>query len=1707
MAEFRLDRFKFNWKGTWRSNVSYTKDDIVHYKGKSFVCLLGHTSTVDFYNEFNNGYTIEVAVTVGVDNLTGNSNGVFYFNNVERPNFNLLKGNTYRFLQNDVSNLSFAENSTASPLGISTIENGTLAGGNYAQDVRYFLNEIEVTASEYYQGFAQASTRFIEYTPSESTPENLFYYGNINLNQGSKLVTRYSSYWEQMTDGQAWDNEWQLSTKYSVGQFVKYGAYIYKCIEDHTSTNVVNLGITADLNQGRWEIFLKNSNWLDEWSVATRYAVGDVVRYNANVYICSVQHISSTTVSNGLEIDASNWTFVAESFEWLGDWSVSTRYKAGDVVKYGGIVYECLDYHTSALDEITGLEDDLSKWKIINSGIEYKGEYADSTRYKLNDVVKSGGSLWKCSLGHEATGTIRDNSSKWDIFVPGLEYDRVWNSEVEYTFGDVVLYGGYLYVALENNLNQIPSADGIQQDTGPWELITRGYTVLGDWTLGVEYKPGDVVRHNGYLYVNLTDTNASDPDSDPNIWKILAEGQEYRSDWVDDTEYRLGDVVVWQGSSYVCILRHDSSTTDSRPDLDIAGTSTYWNFYVQGDTSAVLNTQGDIIHQDASAKAKLNIGAAGKLLKVVNGDVSWENFDQIENVFYVAPSGLDAPTSGTQLAAPFKTIKYACEHILANVDTDNVNTTIFVKTGIYQEELPIKIPRNCAVVGDELRSTNIQPAAGFEESNMFYVNNGSGLRNCTLQGLSGTLTSPNQYLTRRTTAGAYVSLDPGTGPDDTSVHIINKSPYVQNVTTFGTGCIGMKIDGALHNSGNDSIVANDFTQVIDDGIGYWATNGGRSELVSVFTYFCHIGYLADDGGILRATNGNNSYGTYGSVAEGFDVNETATIGEIDNTSFDAGVVETWTLGVSEQKFGALGYDNAGREYTTASISFSGSGANAAAVYEEFRNGAVEKIDVIAPDDSSTPGGLNYIKVANNAQGGNTGEITIAQADVGTSELYVGQRIVITSGLGKGQYAEITGFDETTKRVLVSKETDGTNGWEHFVPGWPIAPLLDETTRYQIEPRPSFANPVPNSQTGAGSVSQNFNSVASSPIENLVRVSEEGTVEYATSTNLLSWTDVTNSITSPIADMKVIHTGNTFVIYKPGTTNIDTSNDGQNWSQVSSNYQYTANNIIATDYNGSVLISDNANNRLMGSTNDGVTFTAQQTRAGQSILAIEYFYDKFVIVWDDAEIYTLDAVGGTAQLADAFINIDTIYDLEVGNNIIALLYLNTDGKTYLARNFSPFPELNTWSEFEVKSTYRNITYGDGQFILTGINNEIGFTKGCDYLLEQGDDSTAYLLPNNTVHNKPIFVDHKWYIPADGLNHTTLEMFTKPVVRARVTNSRLEQFIIYDPGAGYAGPPALTLVDNQNTIDTQYEVYVHDGVLAQPRFTNRGIGYTSNSATITGDGKTDRYQTGQTIVIRNVTDIPGPGANLEINGIDDERYSIVKVISQSGSGPYDLTINITPAINLLESPDDGETFIIRERYSQVRLTGHDFLDIGTGNVSSTRYPNLYLEGEDAINARQPFNETVANGGGRVFYTSTDQDGNFRVGELFEVEQSTGIVSVNATQFDLTGLTELSLGGIIVGGSTVVIREFSKDITFVANSNNIVPTQAAIKSYIETRISGGGSNANTNRLIAGQVSIGGQTISTTSDLQINVPPPVKITGGVDGHYLASMFYGSAG
>ena len=76
--------------------------------------------------------------------------------------------------------------------------------------------------------------------------------------------------------------------------------------------------------------------------------------------------------------------------------------------------------------------------------------------------------------------------------------------------------------------------------------------------------------------------------------------------------------------------------------------------------------------------------------------------------------------------------------------------------------------------------------------------------------------------------------------------------------------------------GNRSMLANDFTQINDLGYGAVGHNGGLLELVSMFTYYCHIAYYSVNGAQIRSVAGSNAHGNYALVAEGADPLEVPT---------------------------------------------------------------------------------------------------------------------------------------------------------------------------------------------------------------------------------------------------------------------------------------------------------------------------------------------------------------------------------------------------------------------------------------------------------------------------------------------------------------------------------------------------------------------------------------------------------------------------------------------------------------------------------------------------------------------------------------------------------------------------------------------------------------------------------------------------------------
>ena len=1543
--------------------------------------------------------------------------------------------------------------------------------------------------------------------------------------------TNQSTYWNKISDGTEWKSNWTLNTLYKINDIVKYGSLLYVANTEHLSAGSAVDGL--ELDQSKWDLYAEGFDYKADWTVNTRYKINDIAKYNGTVYNCVTPHTSAANLALGLEADQSKWNIFSEGFYWRMDWSQSIRYRVNDLVRYGGQIYVCNEGHTSAL-LANGLENDQSKWDYLHKGIEYKNEWASVTRYKINDIVKYGGGTWICTTYHTSQATFVADESKWAQFVEGLEFEDTWSGTATYQPGDFVTYGGYSYVSKTNNIgNGQPSTN-----TTDWSLFTTGFRHAQDWgddSAAEEYAVGDVVRLGGFTYLCILDHTGQRP---PNVtyWELLNEGFKWKNTWLDATLYDKGDSIRHGVNSYVCILAHTSAAASNRPDLD---SGTYWNLLTAGAESGNLTTQGDLVYYSGSGPTRLPIGEVGQVLKVnsAGNAPEWGFFGSLANVYYVQNTiGQDSPAGayGLTLDRPWKSLQYATQQVLNGAERPNAgwllkrnrnfiaeeilqwviwnianpsgiwasftldsaascrrdmgqivdalvydlthggnqrtraaansyfdssgnlltvvndeklqtlaainygltvidrvlsnlapatnyqttnsfspahpqiidatyleetdaqsqsnlligiitdaisaevntnvpkahipNNTIYVKSGTLVEHTPILVPAYTAIVGDELRSTKITPAgvitgaadvpksiaaiarlqaimssivtnasvtksagnsasqvttrvagsagAGTAATNllqelqdyidyrvngvagdstvpttrgtntpvtatgfvfatecieanraflvaevhafiaatypsytytiaactrdvnryldaiiydiiytgncrtlsaaklyansvsgcltedMFYMRNGTGLRNCTLSGLTGSLGSANSYGTKRPSAGAFVSLDPGYGPADSDAWIATRSPYVQNVTTFGTACIGLKIDGDLHDGGNDSIVANDFTQILDNGIGVWVTNLGRAELVSVFSYYGHIGYLAENGGKIRATNGNSSYGDFGAVAEGVDVTEVPVTGTVDNRSTEANIVNVLTDGNQILLFE---YSNAGLNYANAdtTISTSGGENNAVISAENVYNGGVYEVRLMDP--ATNLGGAGYVTSTNTAQLGTATQITISNTDGSLSATYTGMAIWIVAGTGAGQYGYIDTYTAGTKIATVLKSSDGTSGWDSAI-GASIVSALDATTEYVIEPRVVFSG------------------------------------------------------------------------------------------------------------------------------------------------------------------------GGVSAYAD------------------------------IAK-----------------------------------------------------------------------------------------------ARAKVSDGKIVGFRIWHPGTGYSSLPTITITDPNNTVDVPHLVRTGDGVLGQPTWSNRGTSYVTATATVVSAvGYADFYQPGGYIKMTGLTEQPVPGANVEIAGIPNTWYKLVGVTGVTGgAGNYSALLQISPGVSVTDAPEQDEGIIIRRRYSQVRLTGHDFLDVGTGGFTTTNYPGVPSVVADQLDETKDF------GGGRVFYTSTDQDGNFRVGELFSIEQSTGRATLNADAFNVSGLQELQLGELSLGGTSATVTEFSTDGTFTANSDNIVPTQRAIKTYIASQIGGGAGELNVNSITAGQVHITGSTISHTTDAEINITTQVNYTGGVSGSPVAlNMF-----
>ena len=337
-------------------------------------------------------------------------------------------------------------------------------------------------------------------------------------------------------------------------------------------------------------------------------------------------------------------------FKWRGDWATSTAYVIDDIVKYGGNTYVVLVNHTSQASSVNFYTDlTAGKYGLHTEGLFFKGDWAQSTHYKLNDLVKYGAYQYRTTTQHTSSSSF--DNTKFQVYGEGFQFEDSYNSSTTYQDGDVVTYGGYSYVYI----NSTPASGQTPTDNSYWDVLTTGFKALGTYSHGTTYKTGDTIQYGGNNYVctaNHTNQYPANTNGTTNTsyWTLNLEGFNYRAAYDASTTYNIGDVVRLVSSTYVAI---QDRVLNVSPDSDAAK----WQLIAQGDTGAVLSTRGDLIKQGAAASERLAIGTQGSVLTTDGTDPVWSNAEG-RNVIYVANSGNDSGVRGSQYL-PYKTINAA----------------------------------------------------------------------------------------------------------------------------------------------------------------------------------------------------------------------------------------------------------------------------------------------------------------------------------------------------------------------------------------------------------------------------------------------------------------------------------------------------------------------------------------------------------------------------------------------------------------------------------------------------------------------------------------------------------------------------------------------------------------------------------------------------------------------------------------------------------------------------------------------------------------------------------------------------------------------------------------------------------------------------------------------------------------------------------------
>jgi hypothetical protein len=1303
-------------------------------------------------------------------------------------------------------------------------------------------------------------------------------------------------------------------------------------------------------------------NWRGTWAVSTAYVKDDVFSYGANAYIVTTSHVSTTLFAD----NQANIDIMVQGVENAGVYDASTLYKKNDIVTYGGAVY-------IAVQQSTGQSpSNRSYWLSLVGGFQYLSVYSGSTTYKKGDIVSYGGNNYIAT--QDTINNLPTNATYWTLFIQGISLQGTYSGSTAYRIGQVVSYGANSYIAIQDTTGNLPS------NPTYWTRLTSGQITAGTYDNSTTYKLGDLVQYGGYLYSCIQATTGGNNPSNGSYWTQASTGFSWSGLYSSSATYQKGSVVNYNGSSFVSLIFDNSNNT---PD-----SSQSWALMMQGSANNVYTNTGDIAYRNNSAIVRLPVGSSGQVLTVgTSGLPIWENNGIVGNVYYVASNGLDASGYGTTLERPFASLQYATQRV-------TTPCTIFVKAGTYYEQLPITVPANCAVVGDSLRNTFINP-------------------------------KPNTVVTKTTPVSNFIA----TGAqysNGNATYASAKGTILAALTTIQNSVItflGTTYPTLSYNSQkcrrDVGLIINAVLNDLVAGSNYQSYKAGLSYIRSYASVVTNSQKTQTIAGINKARDL--------AIALIADTNAISII-----TANMAIITNIINNGVSSFSASSLSYP------TPTSPSSPASGyVNSVAILQANRAFLQAEIVAYITDNSiSTGAGYNSNTFSQDVgyfvdamtwdliYGGNSQILDVASSYYGSGGVTI----------GTGAYTRLQAvIQQVVQNQTVTKSASNA------------------------------ASQVTNLSAGSSQAASSLSSLAgnlNSVVQTGIRLTVNNTTNitsgmYITGTGFTLGQAVVSVIDNSTLLIDAVPTASpsgtmTFTYYYYSSDSIPVANSLSTMFLASDGCllkQMTFNGM--TGFALSTIDPQDITTATIGGVFVRLNPASPITNKSPYITDCSAFSTGGVGVIVDGSVHTS---GNKSMVFHAFTNIN---DLGVG------FWMANNAKAEIVSCFTYYCHFGyaTSGGAKIRSLNGNNSYG---------------TYG---VVSRGYDVTETPI-TGTVYGDQITYNSN---SLSGNGFTTSDTITGLTsgARASITNVQSGSYKLYYKRISGTFASGETITGS----------------------------VTGTSAVIAIGGVTG--QKGFVIVATGLTSQPIIGTSIEFDG-DTSAYVIQQIGTWVNSSSI---VQIVMAQEKVVASVDGTATRIRANFSQSRLTGHDFLSIGTGGTVTTNYPGYPTQ------SATPGNQTIEVFPGRVFYISTDQDGNFKVGNYFAVNQATGTATLNANAFNLSGLSALRLGSV---GAQLgeLISEFSSDVTLGADSNAKVPTQHAVKTYVDTKVANSfpsylkvgtspttqvaildatgavaGTGATTDRIIT---SIAGVQVSQTNNTKFTYTPGGNTAFEVAQYYM---------